>query len=160
MLNLTYLYWSQKSLLRSICGPSRGSSNPYNHACRYGNTLYYNGCSYSGRSPRRASYSRKTSLRGTRNSLATSSKNYGGSPLRDNAYSTPYIKNGLSYRKMTYKGACRAWKRTCLAFSLYTIGRYYIQLLAIQRVPSRLALYSQQAIGYRLSQVAEDIAKS
>ena len=73
--------------------------------------MYYNGRGYGSRGPCRASYSRKTSLRGIRNGLATSGKNYDSSPLRSSVrdiYSTPYRKNGLSCRKMTYKGACRA----------------------------------------------------
>ena len=109
MLNLTYPYWSSKSLLRSIYSPGRGASDPYNRACHCSSALYYDSRGYSGHGPRYVSYSRKTSRRGTRNSLATSGKNYSGSPLHDgvrDVRSAPYRRNGLSYRKMTYKGAC------------------------------------------------------
>ena len=156
MLNLTYPCRSQKSLLRNIRGPSYSASDPCSYAYRRSSALYYNGRSYG---PRRASYSRKPCLRSTQNGLATSGKNYSGSPLRNGVCDIRgvfYRKNGLSYRKITYEGARRAWRRTCLAFSLCIVGRCYIQLLVVQRVPSRLTLYSQQAIGRRLDRVAED----
>ena len=127
MSNLTYLRWNRKNLLRNIRGPGRGTSNPYSRVYRRSSVLYHDGRGYGGRGPRRAFCSRKTSLRGVpRNGPATGGKNYGGSPLRDGAYSALYERNGLSYRKITYERAYRAWKRTCLAFSLCTIGRCYI----------------------------------
>ena len=128
MLNLTYPRWSRKSLPRNTRGPSRGASGPC-RAYRRG-SVYYDSRGHGGRGPRRASYSRKTSLRSIPGSgPATSGKNYGGSSLRSGVCdirSAPYRRNGLSYRKMTYEGARRAWKRkTCLLSFLRTTGRYY-----------------------------------
>ena len=130
-MNLTYLRRNRKNLLRNAYSPGRDTSAPCSYAYRR-SSVYYDGCGHGGRGPCRASYSRKTSLRSAPGSgPATGSKNYSSSPLRDGAYSALYKRNGLSYRKMTYKGARRAWKRTCLAFSLRTTGRYYTQPLAI-----------------------------
>ena len=150
MLNLIYPRQSQKSLPRSVCGSGRSISNPCSRVCRRGSASYYDGRSYSsrGRSPLRIFYSQKTSLRSTRNGLATDSKNYGSSPLRSsvcNICGALYGRNGLSYTKrITYIRVCRAWKRkTCLLSFLRITGRCYIQPLVVQYVPSRLALYSQ-----------------
>ena len=162
MLNLTYPCRSQKNLLRNIYSPSRDTSGPCSRVCCR-SSVYYDGYSYGGRGPRRASYSRKTSLRSARNGLATSSKNYNGSLLYDSVRDirgAPYRRNGLSCRKMTYKGACRVQKRkTCLLSFLHTIGRYYTQPLAIQYVLSRLALYSQRATSCYLNWVDKGIAE-
>ena len=110
-MNLTYLRRSWKNLLRSIRGPGRSTSNLYSRACRYG-SVYYDGYGYSGHGPRRAFYSRKTSLYSTRNGLATGGKNHGGSPLRGGVrdiYNAPYRRNDLSYtKKMTYIRVRRA----------------------------------------------------
>ena len=164
MLNLTYPRRSQKNLPRSIYSPVRSASNPYNRACRRGST-YYDGRGYGGhgRGPLRVFYSWKTSLRSARNGLATNSKNYSGSPLYNSVCDirgAPYRRNSLSCRKITYKGARWAWKRKTCLLSLRTTSRYYIQLLVVQRVPFRLALYSQQATSYRLNRADEGIVES
>ena len=161
MLNLTYLYQSWKNLPRSIRGPGCDASSPYSCVYRRGSVLYYDVRSYGGRGrgPLCVFYSWKTSLYSAGNGLVTNSKNYGGSPLYDGVCdirSTLYRRNGLSCRKITYKGARQAQKRKTCLLSLYIMGRYYIQLLVVWYVPFRLALYSQQAIGRCPGRVAED----